>query len=84
MSTAIHAGSPRTFVGALKSADLVNTLEGKGPFTVFATTDAAFARPSPGPRRKGAGGRGRGVGGGHSGFEWSHSRHRQSPCAWGV
>ncbi len=49
MSTAIHAGSLRTFVGALKSADLVNTLEGKGPFTVFAPTDAAFDALSDGP-----------------------------------
>ena len=32
-----------TLVAALKAADLVNTLEGKGPFTVFAPTNAAFA-----------------------------------------
>lgn len=44
VSTAIHAGTLRTFVGALKQADLVNTLEGRGPFTVFAPTDDAFAR----------------------------------------
>ncbi len=49
MNTAIHSGPLRTFVGALKSADLVNTLEGRGPFTVFAPTDAAFARLRGGP-----------------------------------
>ena len=42
-------------VGALKAADLVDTLKGKGPFTVFAPTDDAFAKlpkgraPDPGP-----------------------------------
>jgi len=33
-----------TLVAALKAADLVNTLSGKGPFTVFAPTNAAFAK----------------------------------------
>ena len=33
-----------TFNAALKAADLVDTLNGKGPFTVFAPTDAAFAK----------------------------------------
>lgn len=33
-----------TFVTALTAADLVKTLEGPGPFTVFAPTNAAFAR----------------------------------------
>ncbi len=33
-----------TLVTALKAADLVKTLEGKGPFTVFAPTNAAFAK----------------------------------------
>jgi len=37
-----------TLVKALKSAGLVNTLKGKGPFTVFAPTDAAFAKLPPG------------------------------------
>lgn len=35
--------SAKTLAAAVKSADLVSTLEGKGPFTVFAPTDAAFA-----------------------------------------
>ncbi len=48
VSAAILSGSLRTFVGALKSADLVNTLEGREPFTVFAPTDAAFASLSDG------------------------------------
>ena len=33
-----------TLVAAVKAADLVETLSGKGPFTVFAPTDAAFAK----------------------------------------
>jgi uncharacterized surface protein with fasciclin (FAS1) repeats len=36
------AGSFRTFVRALKAADLVNVVEGRGPVTVFPFTDAAF------------------------------------------
>ncbi len=44
VETAIAAGSFTTLVRALEAADLVGTLEGKGPFTVFAPTDAAFAR----------------------------------------
>lgn len=39
---AINDGRFNTLVTALKSADLVETLEGKGPFTVFAPTDEAF------------------------------------------
>ena len=34
----------KTLVAAVKAADLVGTLKGKGPFTVFAPTDAAFAK----------------------------------------
>ena len=34
----------KTLVAALKAAGLVETLQGKGPFTVFAPTDAAFAK----------------------------------------
>jgi len=34
----------RTLVAAVKAAGLVETLQGKGPFTVFAPTDAAFAK----------------------------------------
>lgn len=43
---AIAAGNPdfSTLVAALKAADLVTTLEGAGPFTVFAPTNAAFAK----------------------------------------
>ena len=38
------AGSFKTLVAAVKAAGLVDTLKGKGPFTVFAPTDAAFAK----------------------------------------
>src|SRR5436190_6707268 len=40
------AGNPnfKTLVAAVKAADLVDTLKGKGPFTVFAPTDEAFAK----------------------------------------
>lgn len=38
------AGSFKTLVAALKAADLVDTLKGSGPFTVFAPTDEAFAK----------------------------------------
>lgn len=41
---AAGAGNFQTLVTALKAADLVETLAGKGPFTVFAPTDAAFAK----------------------------------------
>jgi uncharacterized surface protein with fasciclin (FAS1) repeats len=44
VDTAISAGSFKTLVAAVKAADLVSTLKGKGPFTVFAPTDAAFAK----------------------------------------
>jgi uncharacterized surface protein with fasciclin (FAS1) repeats len=37
-----------TLVAAIKAAGLVETLSGKGPFTVFAPTDAAFAKLPPG------------------------------------
>ncbi len=37
------AGDFKTLVTAVKAADLVPTLSGEGPFTVFAPTDAAFA-----------------------------------------
>ncbi|MBL8858333.1 MAG: fasciclin domain-containing protein [Planctomycetes bacterium] len=43
VETAVAAGSFKTLAAALKAADLVDTLQGKGPFTVFAPTDAAFA-----------------------------------------
>ncbi len=44
VETAIAAGQFKTLTAALQAADLVATLQGKGPFTVFAPTDAAFAK----------------------------------------
>jgi uncharacterized surface protein with fasciclin (FAS1) repeats len=43
VDTAVAAGSFNTLVAAVKAADLVDTLKGDGPFTVFAPTDDAFA-----------------------------------------
>ncbi len=48
VATAVAAGSFKTLVTALEAADLVKTLEGPGPFTVFAPTDEAFAKLPPG------------------------------------
>jgi len=44
VDTAISAGSFKTLVAAVQAAGLESTLRGSGPFTVFAPTDAAFAR----------------------------------------
>ena len=44
VDTAVAAGSFKTLAKALAAADLVNTLKGSGPFTVFAPTDEAFAK----------------------------------------
>lgn len=44
VDTAVSAGTFKTLAAALGAADLVGTLKGKGPFTVFAPTDAAFAK----------------------------------------
>ena len=44
VDTAVSAGSFNTLAAALKAAGLVDTLKGKGPFTVFAPTDEAFAK----------------------------------------
>lgn len=44
VDTAVANGSFKTLAAALKAADLVTTLKGPGPFTVFAPTDAAFAK----------------------------------------
>jgi uncharacterized surface protein with fasciclin (FAS1) repeats len=44
VDTAVAAGSFTTLAKALTAADLVGTLKGQGPFTVFAPTDAAFAK----------------------------------------
>jgi uncharacterized surface protein with fasciclin (FAS1) repeats len=48
VDTAVNAGSFKTLATALKAAGLVETLKGKGPFTVFAPTDEAFAKLPPG------------------------------------
>ncbi|APW44849.1 fasciclin domain-containing protein [Rhodoferax saidenbachensis] len=44
VDTAVDAGSFKTLATALGAAGLVDTLKGKGPFTVFAPTDEAFAK----------------------------------------
>ena len=44
VDTAVAAGSFGTLVAAVKAAGLVDTLKSAGPFTVFAPTDAAFAK----------------------------------------
>ena len=44
VETAVNAGSFNTLVAAVKAANLVDTLTGAGPFTVFAPTDEAFAK----------------------------------------
>lgn len=44
VDTAIAAGEFKTLAAALTAAGLVDTIKGKGPFTVFAPTDAAFAK----------------------------------------
>lgn len=48
VETAVEAGSFTTLVSLVQSAGLVDALSGRGPFTVFAPTDAAFAKvPRP-------------------------------------
>ena len=44
VETAVEAGQFNTLASLLKKAGLVKTLKGKGPYTVFAPTDAAFAK----------------------------------------
>lgn len=44
VDTAVAAGSFNTLATALTAAELVDTLKGEGPFTVFAPTDEAFAK----------------------------------------
>ena len=44
VDTAVAAGQFETLAAALGAADLVDTLKGEGPFTVFAPTDEAFAK----------------------------------------
>lgn len=48
VDTAVSAGTFNTLAQALKAADLVETLKGPGPFTVFAPTDEAFRNLPPG------------------------------------
>ncbi len=48
VAVASGADNFKTLVAAVKAAGLVETLQGKGPFTVFAPTDAAFAKLPPG------------------------------------
>lgn len=47
VQTAVDAGSFNTLAAALEAADLVDALQGDGPFTVFAPTDDAFAQLPP-------------------------------------
>ena len=44
VDTAVGAGTFKTLATALTAAGLIDTLKGPGPFTVFAPTDAAFAK----------------------------------------
>ncbi len=44
VTTAVDAGSFKTLAAALQAANLVETLKGEGPYTVFAPTDEAFAK----------------------------------------
>jgi uncharacterized surface protein with fasciclin (FAS1) repeats len=48
VETAVAAGQFNTLVKALEAANLVDTLKGAGPFTVFAPTDEAFSKLPPG------------------------------------
>jgi uncharacterized surface protein with fasciclin (FAS1) repeats len=48
VATAIEAGHFKTLAKALEAAGLVETLKGKGPFTVFAPSDEAFEKLPPG------------------------------------
>ena len=48
VQVAADAGTFNTLVAAVKAAGLAETLQGPGPFTVFAPTDAAFAKLPPG------------------------------------
>lgn len=44
VGTAVAAGDFKTLAAALEAADLISTLQGEGPFTVFAPTDEAFSK----------------------------------------
>ena len=52
IENAVHSKDHTTLVAAVKAAGLVDTLEGAGPFTVFAPTNAAFARLPQAPSRR--------------------------------
>ncbi len=52
VDTAVAAGSFNTLATALKAAGLIETLKGKGPFTVFAPTDDAFKKLPAGTLEK--------------------------------
>lgn len=52
VEVASKAGNFKTLVAAVKAAGLVETLSGQGPFTVFAPTDAAFAKLPKGTLQK--------------------------------
>ena len=51
IQNAVRSKDNTTLVAAVKAAGLVGTLEGPGPFTVFAPTTAAFAQLPPRTRR---------------------------------
>ncbi len=46
VDTAVSAGNFTTLVAAVKAADLVETLKGAGPFTVFAPTAVSYTHPT--------------------------------------
>ena len=48
IQNAVNSKDHTTLVAAVKAAGLVDTLQGAGPFTVFAPTNAAFAKLPPG------------------------------------
>ena len=48
IDTAAEAGNFTTLIGMLQAASLIDTLRTKGPYTLFAPTDAAFRRVAPG------------------------------------
>jgi uncharacterized surface protein with fasciclin (FAS1) repeats len=48
IQNAVNSKDHTTLVAAVKAAGLVDTLSGAGPFTVFAPTNAAFAKLPPG------------------------------------
>ena len=52
VDTAVKAGDFKTLAEALKKADLIETLKGEGPFTVFAPTDAAWEKMDADAREK--------------------------------